>query len=140
MTPVTPPVDVDRLSKLPLFGELDHHDLSLLAAHIREVDVIEGADLMVQDEMPRELFVIETGTVGIVHDDLLIAELGAGEVVGEIGLIDPQRRTATVRARTPVRALALGFDALAALESDMPEIVRELRAIARRRLDELDKA
>ena len=137
---MTPPVDVDRLAKLPLFGELDHHDLSLLAAHIREVDVIEGADLMVQDEMPRELFVIETGTVGIVHDDLLIAELGAGEVVGEIGLIDPQRRTATVRARTPVRALALGFDALAALESDMPEIVRELRAIARRRLDELDKA
>jgi CRP/FNR family transcriptional regulator, cyclic AMP receptor protein len=133
-------VDVDRLAKLPLFGELDHHDLSLLAAHIREVDVIEGADLMVQDEMPRELFVIETGTVGIIHDELLIAELGAGEVVGEIGLVDPQRRTATVRARTAVRAVALGFDALATLDADMPEIGRELRAIARRRLAELDKA
>ena len=133
-------VDVDRLAKLPLFGELDHHDLSLLAAHIREVDVIEGADLMVQDEMPRELFVIETGTVGIIHDELLIAELGPGEVVGEIGLVDPQRRTATVRARTAVRAVALGFDALATLDADMPEIGRELRGIARRRLAELDKA
>ena len=102
--------------------------------------MIEGADLMVQDEMPRELFVIETGTVGIIHDDLLIAELGAGEVVGEIGLVDPQRRTATVRARTAGPGAGPRVRRARDLDADMPEIVRELRAIARRRLDELDKA
>jgi CRP-like cAMP-binding protein len=133
-------MDVDALAKLPLFGDLDQHDLSRLASLVREVDFPEGADLMVQDEMPRELFVIQVGTVGILHDDLLIAELGPGNVVGEIGLVDPQRRTATVRAHSPVHAFALSFDGLEALETEMPEIVRELRGTARRRLDELDGA
>lgn len=133
-------MDVEELAKLPLFGELDHHDLSQLAAIVRAVDFPEGADLMVQDEMPGELFVIQVGKVGIIHNDLLIAELGPGSVVGEIGLVDPQRRTATVRAINAVHAFALAFDGLEVLEQEMPEIVRELRATARRRLDELDKA
>jgi hypothetical protein len=37
-----------------------------------------------------------------------------------------------------VRAVALGFDAIATLDEEMPEISRTLRAIARRRLDQLD--
>src|SRR6476661_1489022 len=72
-------VDVDRLAKLPLFGELDNY--------------------------------------------------GPGQVVGEISLIDPQRRTATVRATSEVRAVALPLEHLDRLEGEMPEIVRKLRWI-----------
>jgi CRP-like cAMP-binding protein len=132
------PMDVDRLASLPLFGELDHHDLSQLASKVREVRAGDGDTLMEQGALPKEVLVIEDGAVDIIHDDLLIAKLGRGDVVGEIGLIDPQRRTATVRAAGTVRAVALGFDAIATLDEEMPEISRTLRAIARRRLDQLD--
>ncbi len=131
-------MDVDRLAALPLFGELDQHDLAQLVGSVREVTAVEGQTLMEQDEMPKELLVIEDGTVEILHDDLLIATLGPGDVVGEIGLIDPQRRTATVRAATPLRAVALGFEAVGTLEREMPEVARALRQIARRRVDELN--
>jgi CRP-like cAMP-binding protein len=133
-------MDAADIAKLPLFGELDHHDLSRLAALMRTVDFPEGADLMEQDQIPRELFVIKVGTVGVVHDGLLIAELGPGDVVGEIGLVDPQRRTATVTARSAVHAVALDFEGLETLETEMPEVVRDLRALARRRLEELGHA
>lgn len=131
-------MDVERLAALPLFGELDHHDLAQLTGSVREVTAAEGDVLIEQDTVPTELLVIEDGSVEVLHDDLLIATLGPGEVVGEISLVDPQRRTATVRAATPVRAVALGFEAIATLEQEMPEITRALRQIARRRLDELD--
>ena len=35
-------MDVERLRRLPLFGELDHHDLSQLLRWVREVDFADG--------------------------------------------------------------------------------------------------
>jgi len=53
--------------------------------------------------------------------------------VGEVALLDPQRRTATVTATSAVRAVALSVDDFASMDQEMPEITRQLRAIAERR-------
>src|SRR5512132_232632 len=131
-------VDVDRLAKLPLFGELDSYDLGQLAGWLVDVELHEGEPLMEQGGMPDMLFVLETGTVDVLRDGERVASLGPGQVVGEISLIEPQRRTATVRATSDVRAVALPLEHLDQLEGEMPEIVRKLRWIAGKRRDELD--
>ena len=41
-------VDVERLRRLPLFGELDHHDLSTISHHVGEVEMSEGEVLFEQ--------------------------------------------------------------------------------------------
>ena len=41
-------MDVERLRALPLFGELDHHDLSLLATWVHEIHLGEGESLVEQ--------------------------------------------------------------------------------------------
>ena len=46
------------------------------------------------------------GEVEVVRDDRWI-RLGPGTVVGEMGLLDPQPRSATIVALTPVQALRL---------------------------------
>ena len=130
-------VDVDRLAKLPLFGELDTHDLGQLAGWLVDIERRDGESLMEQGAMPDLLFVLETGTVDVLRDGERVASLGPGQVVGEISLIEPQRRTATVRATSDVRAVALPLERLDELEGEMPEIVRKLRWIAGRRLEEL---
>jgi len=130
-------VDVDRLAKLPLFGELDTYDLSQLAGWLVDVELREGDPLMEQGAMPDMLFVLETGTVDVLRDGERVASLGPGQVVGEISLIEPQRRTATVRATSDVRAVALPLEHLDQLEGGMPEIARQLRSIAGKRLEEL---
>ena len=130
-------VDVDRLAKLPLFGELDTYDLSQLAGWLVDVELREGDPLMEQGAMPDMLFVLETGTVDVLRDGERVASLGPGQVVGEISLIEPQRRTATVRATSDVRAVALPLEHLDQLEGGMPEIARKLRSIAGKRLEEL---
>jgi len=130
-------VDVDRLAKLPLFGRLDTHDRGHLAGWWVDIERREGESLMDQGGMPDMLFVLETGTVDVLRDGERVASLGPGQVVGEISLIEPQRRTATVRATSDVRAVALPLEHLDQLEGEMPEIVRKLRWIASKRREEL---
>ena len=126
-------VDPDRLLHLPLFGELDHHDLSRVADWLRDVWLERSETLIEEGTLPYEIFVIEEGTVEVLRGDERIATLGPGDVVGEMGPMEQERRTATVKALTTVRAVALHADDLDAITAEMPEIVDQLRQIAERR-------
>ncbi len=126
-------VDPERLQTLPLFGELDAYDLGKVARWVDEIRAAPGDLLIEQGTMPFELFVIERGRVEVVQDGTQIATAGAGDVVGEIALLEQHRRMATVRALTDVIALALPVDGLQALTVEMPELGDELRGIMDRR-------
>ena len=126
-------MDVERLRRLPLFGELDHHDLSIVARWTQEADVPDWVLLFEQGAMPRELFVIESGGAEVTRDGERIATLGPGDVVGEMGVLKLQRRWASVRAVGDVRAVTLDADGLAAIAEEMPELAERLRETMLRR-------
>lgn len=130
-------ISVERLGALPLFGELDTHDLGLIAARVREVTVAADETLIEQGALPTDVYVVEEGTVEISRNGVVVSTQGPGAVVGEIALVDPQRRTATVRALTDVRAVALAVADFQLIVTEMPEIGRDLQAIATHRLGEL---
>ena len=130
-------ISVERLAALPLFDELDVHDLGLIAARVREVTLGAGETLIEQGAMPTDVYVLEEGTVEISRDGVVVSTQGPGGVVGEIALVDPQRRTATVRALTDVRAVALAVADFHLIVTEMPEIGRDLQAIATHRLRQL---
>jgi CRP-like cAMP-binding protein len=122
-------VDVERLRRLPLFGELDHHDLSTIAHHVEEIEVPPGQVLFEQGSIPYEMFVIEEGTADVTRDGEAVGRIGPGDVVGEIALLRFQRRMATVRVTSPLRALTVSADDLQVIEEEMPEIAGHLRSI-----------
>ena len=126
-------MDVERLRRLPLFGELDHHDLSQLLRWVREVEFADGALLFEQGSVPHDLFVIEEGSVEILRDGRAVAMLGAGDVVGEMALLKLERRWASVVAAGHVRAVALSADDLTAMSEQMPELTDRLRETMGRR-------
>jgi CRP-like cAMP-binding protein len=122
-------VDVERLRRLPLFGELDYHDLSTVARHVGETEAAAGDVLFEQGAIPYELFVIEEGTAEITRDGERVGTIGPGDVVGEMGLMRLQRRTATVRVTAPMRAVTVSADDLQVIEQEMPEVADQLRSI-----------
>ena len=122
-------VDVERLRRLELFGELDHHDLSMLTHHVGEVTLREGGLLFEQGSIPYEMFLIEEGTAEATVNDIVVGRIGPGDVVGEIALLRFQRRMATVRVTSPIRALTVSAEDLQLIEEEMPEIARTLRSI-----------
>jgi CRP/FNR family cyclic AMP-dependent transcriptional regulator len=131
-------MDVERLRRLPLFGELDHHDLAQLLRWVHEVDFADGELLFEQGSVPYELFVIEEGSVEVVRDGRSVATLGAGEIVGERALLKLQRRWASVVAVGHIHVVALSADDLAEMSQEMPELADRLRETMARREREND--
>jgi CBS domain-containing protein len=128
-------VDPARLRSQPLLLDLDEHDRAQLARWLEEVRADPDDLLMEQGSMPYEMFLIESGTVEVIRDGERLATLGEGEAVGELGILAQRRRTASVRALTPVVALALPAEALQEITTEMPEFGDELRALIARRAE-----
>jgi CRP-like cAMP-binding protein len=131
-------MDIERLQRLDLFAELDYHDLTHVARWAREVQASTGDVLFEQDSIPYDLFVLEAGTVDVIHDGELLATLGPGDPVGEMSLLRLERRMATVRATSEVTAIAISAEDIALMQEEMPEVVRALRDVmeTRRRSNE----
>ncbi len=94
---------MQALRGVPLFAELDPDDLLDLAELAREEEVPADGILCEQGRPDSgDLFVVLSGRATVAvragDDDHEIAELGAGEVVGELALLDGSPRSATVRA------------------------------------------
>lgn len=126
-------MDVERLRRLELFGDLDHHDLSAVARWVDEVEVAEGDLLIEEGALPYELFVIEEGTADVEHDGKVVAVLGSGDVVGEMAVIRQQRRGASVRATSRVQALAINVEEFQEMAQEMPEIARQISTTMQQR-------
>jgi CRP-like cAMP-binding protein len=122
-------VDVERLRRLPLFGELDHHDLATIVHRVGEMTATEGQVLFEQGSIPYEMFVIEEGTADVTMDGETVGHIGPGDVVGEIALLRYQRRMGTVRVTSPMRAVTVSADDLHLIEEEMPEIAGHLRSV-----------
>ena len=75
------------------------------------------------------MFVIEEGTAEATVNDEVVGRIGPGEVVGEIALLRFQRRMATVRVTSPLRAVTVSAEDLQVLEGEMPEIADHLRSV-----------
>jgi CRP-like cAMP-binding protein len=64
-----------------------------------------------------------------------IAELGAGDIIGEMALVNGKLRNATVVAKSPVKALHLTDTDVAELLEHDPDFASKLQAKATERLD-----
>lgn len=129
------PIDADRIRSLPLFADLDDEAVDWICGLATEVELAENAVLIERNQPASGLFVLLDGTVEVETRDGPVV-LGAGECVGELGLLTDAQRSARVRAATPVRCIAIArgdFDSLLAAE---PRIaVPLLRTVARRLVD-----
>jgi CRP-like cAMP-binding protein len=76
---------------------------------------------------------IISGNVEIVSENgQILQSMGPNEVIGEIGIISPQRkRTVTVRATEPIEALEWDFKSI---EDNFPELLKRLKDLGWKRL------
>jgi CRP-like cAMP-binding protein len=128
----------DLLRRSPLFARFDNEKLERLAGPFSEVE-FQPDQVLIESRTPGAgMFVVCDGTV-VVEAGGTERELGPGEVIGEISLVeDDGLRRARVVAKGPVRCLALGrpeFDRM--LEAE-PELAAAMRELARERLAELE--
>jgi CRP/FNR family transcriptional regulator, cyclic AMP receptor protein len=127
-------MDPARLKAIPLFAELSNKEREKVARWADELDVPQGKHLVDEGRFPHEFFVIEEGTADVRHGDETIAQLGPGDFFGEVALVEHLRRTASVIATSPMRAIVMLGRDFAQMEAEMPAVaVKVLQAIEERR-------
>lgn len=119
---------VELLKRVPLFAGCSKKELQELASRTDEVDLRDGYVLMREGRPGREFVVLVEGTAEVTKDGRKLADLEAGDWVGEIALLTNVPRTATVTATSPIRVLVVTDRAFKRLVETMPSIALKVLA------------
>jgi CRP/FNR family cyclic AMP-dependent transcriptional regulator len=130
---------LDHLRNVPLFSACSTKDLQKIASATDEISLPAGYKLTDQGAMGKEAFVIMDGTVTVSRNGKKVATLGAGDVVGELSLLDHGPRTATVIADTPVTVLSIQQNRFMPVLDQVPAMSHKLLANLAARIRDLDR-
>jgi CRP-like cAMP-binding protein len=131
---------LEELSDVPLLAACSMRELQKVAKATDEVTVDTGTTLMAQGGLAREAFVVLEGTAEVTRDGTRLGVVGPGECVGELALLDPAPRSATVTALEPMRLLAIPAQRFTALLDDTPSLTRKLLSHLAARMHALDSS
>jgi class 3 adenylate cyclase len=132
---------IDRLRllrRVPLFAGLSPDDLKSLAEIASEETFGPGEVLAEQGEPGEELYVLVSGEVGVVlglgaPGEREVARRGPGDHLGEMAVVGGGPRSASLVARTDVRALMVDRPHFESLLRERPEVSLSLmRALVER--------
>ncbi len=130
---------LERLSEVSLFRALSQRDLQVLGRSTDVVDVEAGKVLVREGEPGREFFVLLSGEVSVVVDGREVAVLSEGQWFGELAIIDPAPRDATVTTLSPCQLLVIESRRFLPLLDEVPVLSHKLMVGLARRLREADQ-
>jgi len=136
---MTNPADVvNFLYKVPVFHGLKKHQLEQLAKRFVERDFPSGAQIVTQGQGGEGFFIVQSGKVDVIREradgtKALVNQMGPGDFLGELALLDNGLRTATATTTEATRCLVLTrWDFMALLREDADMAVTILEELARR--------
>jgi MFS family permease len=130
--------EIEVLNTVSIFRPMPLPAIDELALHLERIDFTAGEDVVVQGEHGDRFYVIDDGEADVIGDGRLIRTLRTGDGFGEIALLHDVVRTATVRARTPLRVYALDRGHFLAAVSDYETSGQEADSLVHERLGSFD--
>ncbi|MCU9836831.1 cyclic nucleotide-binding domain-containing protein [Ruegeria sp. WL0004] len=125
------------LEQTPLFSGLDRRQLRLLAFGARWYSAKAGEVVFLKDDEPTDgAYMMIEGEAGLYlpregQEDQLIATVGPGRLVGELGLIRKVPRALSMVAETDITCLRIGEEEfLAVVENDAATAFKLLQVVA----------
>jgi signal transduction histidine kinase len=132
------------LRQIPIFAELGEPDLKKLCTLVVEQRLAAGEELFRQGGPGDLAYVIREGEIQISRfadgREVPLAVRRAGEVIGEMALLEEAPRMATARARTDSLLLAIGREQLERLLTSSPTAARSMLGTVMGRLRETEAA
>jgi CRP/FNR family cyclic AMP-dependent transcriptional regulator len=125
---------------LHVFDELPSEGREQLIASAQHRFYHPGSRLMEQADASDSIYVIVAGRVRVERSDprierpLVLAELGPGEIVGEMGVLDGSPRSASVVALDATETMEFDAGVIAATIQSHPGVAAALLRICSRRL------
>jgi CRP-like cAMP-binding protein len=122
---------LELIAAVPLFTGFNRREIEAVGRIMDEIDVKAGRVLTREGASGREFFIVVSGSVRVERNGRKVNELGPGDFLGEIALIDRGPRTATVIATEPCQLLVLDIGGFNTLVSKYPTVQGKImRALA----------
>jgi CRP-like cAMP-binding protein len=86
------------LKSTPVFSEVPEEDLLDLAAGVEEIEIRQGERIIEKGELGSSLYIVVDGKVRAHDGDQELRVLGSREIFGELAVLDPEPRSASVTA------------------------------------------
>ena len=126
-------MDPSQLKRIPIFAEVPDEDLTVITTFATTDEVPEGKTIVKEGDYANAFMAIEEGTARVLRDGQQVGELGPGDIFGEIGLIEKERRTATVEATSRVRLIKIEHWELQRMKKKLPDVYEKIAQLARER-------
>ena len=124
---------MQALKKSRLFTNVDHRVLEALAQIVDVIEIPENDLLLKAGSLGHGMYIIIEGTFDIIIHENSVAQLGPGDIVGELALLIPIARTADVVSLTKSRLIRLRRKEFLALIEHQPLIgMNALKVLAER--------
>jgi CRP/FNR family transcriptional regulator, cyclic AMP receptor protein len=139
-TVVTP---VDLLARVDLFAEFHPDELSRLAGVSIREELRRGDIIFREGDAPDRLYVVLEGRIAISKRsadgrEAVVALMEPGDLFGDMGLFQPQGRSAEARALEPSAVLAVTFDPVREIYENRPELLWGVVALLADRVRTMD--
>jgi CRP/FNR family cyclic AMP-dependent transcriptional regulator len=131
---------IRRLGEVALFQHCTPKELIRLAGITDQAVLETGQVLCRQGEVATAAFVIDDGDANVKVGEHIVGAVGAGGIVGEMGLLDYRPRSATVVARTPMKVYVIDSRRFEGVLEDTPTLARNLLRELTGRIRGLDQA
>ncbi len=114
------------LKSAPIFAAVEGEELAALADIALEHEYQAGEIIFEENQPPHHLYLIVQGQVEVFRrvnsNERLLALLGEKECFGEMGILDDQPRSASVRAAEPATVLKIDRESFRELILERPQI------------------
>ena len=120
MATETPVPVTEQLRRLGTFAEATDRELRRIADAGRVVAVPQDWSMIWERTPADKAYVVLAGDLDVRRKGEVVARLGAGDVVGEVAIVENRLRNATVVAATRLEVLHFTKDAVETLYADIP--------------------
>jgi CRP-like cAMP-binding protein len=128
----------DGLAGVALFQACSKRDLGIVARHTEVAEISAGTKITEEGGKGDAFFFILGGEASVRRGGRTVNRLGPGSHFGELALIDPAPRDATVVADTSLTVGVIGARVFRAMLRDVPSMNERLMKGLARRLREAD--
>ena len=112
------------LRTIPLFAGIPDYVLAAVAQITDEVALAAGTTFIQEQALEDCLYLIVEGEVRVHSRDRTLITLGAGQTVGELAVLDPQPRAASVTTLAECVLLRLDKEPFDEVMADRPELAQ----------------
>jgi CRP-like cAMP-binding protein len=123
-------MDATQLKRIPIYEDVPDEELRVITTFATSEEVPEGTVIVKEGDFANHFMAIEDGTAKVTRDGEEVGQLGTGDIFGEMGLLEKEKRMATIEATSRVKLIKIERWELQRMKKMLPDVYAKIEQLA----------